>query len=151
MKISQKSSRNYSNGIVEKTLEKFHLEYCIPFPLDLFSESTQTGTGTMKTHPGTSQGINSLLYKTLEELQQSKGWESLWFLTINTVRGQEGKSQTVQLEGQSNSKICNCKLVINRSSPEMRAKFLVTRGMTKKTTHRGRQQQMLLLFGMRSL
>lgn len=33
----------------------------------------------------------------------------------------------------------------------MRAKFPVTRGMTKKTTHRGRQQQTLLLFDMRSL
>lgn len=28
---------------------------------------------------------DSLFYKTLEKLQQSKGWENLWFLTINTV------------------------------------------------------------------
>lgn len=73
VKIRQKSSINYSNSNVEKTLDKLHLEYCIPFQLDLFSESTRTGTGAVKTYPGTLQGIDSLFSKTLEELQHSKG------------------------------------------------------------------------------
>lgn len=65
--------------------------------------------------------------------------------------GQEQKRQTIQLEGQSDPKIFEYKLAINKPSPEITGKFLVTRGMTKQASHRGIQQQMLLIFGMRCI
>lgn len=40
-------------------------------------------------------------------------------------------------------------MAINRLSPEIRGKFLATRGMTKQASHRGRQQQMLPIFSIR--
>lgn len=151
VKIRWKRGGNNANSIVKKTLKKLHPEYCIQFRLALFSESPQTGTGAVKRCPGKLWGMDSPPCKTWEEFQQSKGWESLRFLSINTVGGQEGKRQTIQLDGQADPKISECKLAINRPSPEIRGKFLVTTGMTKEASHRGRQQQMLPIFGMRCM
>lgn len=44
-----------------------------------------------------------------------------------------------------------CKLTINRPRPEIRGKFLIRRGMTRQASHRGRQQQMLMIFSMRCI
>lgn len=97
----------------------------------------------MKGCPGKLWRVDSLSCKTWEEFQQSKGWESLSFPSLNTRAGKETnystwpKSQT------------ECKLTINRPSPEIRGKFPFRKGMTKQACHRGRQQQILMIFSMR--
>lgn len=107
------------------------LEYWMQFQLAIFSENPQPGEGTVKRCPGK-------LYE-LEEFQESRGWESLWFLFINTLGRHGGKWQTIQPEGQSDTKHLSTNWP-SADSSEIWGKFLVIQGMKKQVSLIGRRQ-----------